>query len=118
MENSKSFRLAKQFLGKNVEVVIDRSKGSAHPEHGFLYEQNYGYVENTVASDGEELDAYFLGEDAPIEKATGKVIAIVHRLDDDDDKLVVAPDGVELTDEEIEEKIKFQEKWFEHEIVR
>jgi inorganic pyrophosphatase len=120
MENStsKSLETAKQFLGKSVEVVIDRPKGSKHPKHGFIYEVNYGYIAGTKAPDGEELDAYYLGIDKAIEKATGVVKAIVHRLEDDDDKLVVIPEGINFTDGEIEKAVAFQEKWFKHKIVR
>lgn len=118
MQNSKSLQLAREFLGKQVEVVIDRVKGSKHSKYGFEYEENYGYVKGTMAPDGEELDAYYLGVDDPIEKGVGTCIAIIHRLDDDDDKLIVVSSGINLDDEEIEEKINFQEKWFKHEIIR
>ena len=55
MNLSKSLKIAKRFLGKEVEVVIDRLLGSEHPKHGFLYEVNYGFVPNTKAPDGEEI---------------------------------------------------------------
>jgi len=71
-----------------------------------------------MAPDGEELDAYFLGVDKPLQEGRGIVKAIVHRLEDDDDKLVVMPEEVEMTDEQIEKAIFFQEKWFKHEILR
>jgi inorganic pyrophosphatase len=109
---------SKDFLSKEVEVVIDRPLGSKHPEHGFIYEVNYGYVPNTESADGEELDAYYLGIDKPIEKATGICIAIVHRTNDNDDKLVVVPEGMDISDEEIEKLVEFQEKWFKHIILR
>jgi len=84
---SKSPSLARNFLDKIVEVIVDRPLCSKHPKHGFLYEANYGYIEGTISPDGEELDAYYLGVDRPLEKGIGKVIAIIHRTDDDDDKL-------------------------------
>lgn len=115
---SKSFELAKTFLGKEVEVTMDRPLGTKHPKHGFVYEVNYGFIQNTLAPDGEELDAYFLGVDGPLEKAKGKVLAIIHRTDNDDDKLVVVPEGIELRDEEIAKLVHFQEQWFTSEIVR
>lgn len=118
IQNSKSLELAKQFLGKEVEVMFDRPLGSEHPKHGFIYEVNYGYLKGTKAPDGEDLDAYFLGTDKPLEKAQGIVKAIIHRIDDDDDKLVVMLENVSMTDEEIESAVKFQEKWFKHEIIR
>ena len=115
---SESFKLAKTFLGKNVEVIMDRPLGSKHPKHGFVYEANYGYLENVIAPDGEELDAYYLGVSSSLEKATGKVIAIVHRADNDDDKLVVVPEGITLSDEEISNQVNFQEQWFKSSVVR
>jgi len=109
---------AKDFLGKKVEVVIDRPLGSKHPKHGFTYEVNYGYIPDTKSPDGEELDAYYLGIDKPIEKSNGVCIAVVHRTDDDDDKLVVVPEGVDIDNEKIEKLVEFQEKWFKHKIYR
>lgn len=118
MGNPLSLPIAKKFLGQEVEVIIDRPLGSKHPKHDFVYEANYGYIPGTKAPDGEKLDAYFLGVDKPLEKAKGICIAIVHRLKDDDDKLVVVPKGKTLTDEEISKTVRFQEQWFEHEILR
>jgi inorganic pyrophosphatase len=109
---------AKDFLGKNVEVIIDRPLGSIHPKHGFIYEVNYGYIAGTLAPDGEELDAYVLGVAKPLEKFSGKCIAIIHRTNDNDDKLVVVPEGESYTGVEIEKLVKFQEMWFKHKIIR
>lgn len=116
--NSKSLELAKQFLGKEVEVVFDRPLGSKHPKHGFTYEVNYGYLEGVKAPDGEDLDAYFLGTDQSLSKVTGIVKAIIHRFEDDDDKLVVMPKDISMSNEEIEQAVNFQEHWFKHQILR
>jgi inorganic pyrophosphatase len=97
---------------------MDRPLGSKHPKHDFVYEVNYGYISNTKSPDGEELDAYYLGTDKPLKKAKGICIAIIHRTNDDDDKLVIVPEGTKLTNKEIEKKTDFQEKWFKHEIIR
>ena len=115
---SKSFELARLYLGKEVEVTIDRPLGSKHPVHGFVYDVNYGFIGGVKAPDGEDLDAYYLGADEPLISAKGTCIAIVHRNDDDDDKLVVVPKGTDMTDEEIMKAVHFQEKWFDIEIVR
>lgn len=110
---------AKNFLGKSLEITIDRPLGSKHPKHGFTYEVNYGYVPNTKSPDGEELDAYYLGETKPLKKAKGICVAVVHRIDDDDHKLiVVSPISKNINDEEIEKLIEFQEKWFSHKLIR
>lgn len=108
----------KDFLGKEVEVVIDRPLGTKHPKHGFAYEANYGYIPNIKSPDGEELDAYVLGEEKPLQKFNGICIAVVHRTNDDDDKLIIVRQGLTLSDEEIEKQIEFQEKWFKHELLR
>jgi len=118
MEVSKSLLLAKKYLGKRVRVVIDRPLNSRHPKHGFTYESNYGYIPGVIAPDGEELDAYFLGISEPIENAIGECIGVIHRLDDDDDKLIVVPPGLKMSNVEIEKAIRFQEKWFKHKILR
>jgi len=106
------------YLGQKVNVVIDRPLGSKHPKHGFIYKVNYGYIPNTKSPDGEELDAYILGIDKPIDKVTGICIAVIHRTNDNDDKLVVTPDGEDFSDKEIEKFVEFQEKWFKHIILR
>ena len=106
------------YLGQTVSVVMDRPLGSKHPKHGFIYPVNYGYIPNTISGDSEELDAYVLGVQEPINKFTGKCIAIIHRTDDNDDKLIVVPEGIDLSNEEIEKEVAFQEKWFHHIIIR
>lgn len=109
---------ATDYLGKNVSIVIDRKLGTKHPKHGFIYMVNYGYVPNTVSGDGEELDAYLLGVFEPIEEFLGKVIALIHRTNDDDDKLVVVPNDMEYSDEAIRALTEFQEQYFESVIIR
>ena len=107
------------YLGKTLDVITERPLGSLHPKHGFRYEVNYGHVPNTIAPDGEEIDVYVLGVDFPLETFRGKCVAIVHRLDDDDDKLVIIPEEIEdISDEKILTLTNFQEKYFKVEIVR
>lgn len=119
MKKSKSFELVKKYLAKEVEVKIDRPKGSKHPKHGFSYCANYGFIPGTYAPDGKEIDAYFLGINKPLKKAKGKVIAIIHRLNDDDDKLVVVPkDKIDMKNKEIKKSVHFQEQFFKYKIVR
>ena len=100
------------FLGKIIAIKIDRPLGSRHPNHGFLYLLNYGYVPGVLAPDGEELDAYVLGVFEPVAEFEGRCIAVIHRLDDDDDKLVLAPDGVQYVNEQILALTEFQERFF------
>ncbi len=54
----------------------------------------------------------------PVDEATGKVIAIIHRINDDDDKLVVSKNGKNYSDDAIRALTEFQEKYFESEIIR
>jgi inorganic pyrophosphatase len=107
----------RNYLGTTVDVIMDRKLGTNHPKHGFLYELNYGYIPNTISGDGEEIDAYVLGVNEPIDTFKGKVIAIIHRLNDNDDKLIVTA-GEDYTDEEIKKLTNFQEKFFKSEIIR
>ena len=109
---------AEDFLGKKVKVIIDRKLGTLHPKHRFIYMLNYGYIPNTISPDGEELDAYVLGCFEPIETFEGKVIAYIHRINDDDDKLIVVPVNKNYTDEQIIALTEFQERFFKSEIVR
>lgn len=109
---------SQQYLGKVVYVKVDRPLGSAHPKYGFVYEVNYGYVPNTVSGDGEELDAYILGVDMPLSEFEGRCIAVIRRTNDNDDKLIVVPSDVYFSDAEIEKQTAFQEKWFQHVLLR
>jgi len=108
----------KNYLGMEVKVKMDRPLGSKHPKHGFVYPVNYGFIPNTVSGDGEELDAYVLGVNQPLNEYVGVVKAVIHRTNDNDDKLVVMPAGINLSDEQIREMTKFQEQYFESVIYR
>lgn len=107
-----------EYIGKLLEVEMDRPMGSRHPKHGFIYPVNYGYVPNTVSGDGEELDCYVLGVFEPLEKFKGKCIAVIHRTNDNDDKLVIVPQEKDYSDDAIEALTEFQERFFESIIIR
>jgi len=92
--------------------------GSKHPKHGFVYPINYGYVPNTISGDGEELDCYILGVFEPIKEFEGICIAILNRTNDNDDKLIIVPEGKDYSDEAINALTEFQERFFEHIIIR
>lgn len=105
------------FLGKMVTVTIDRQLGSVHPKHDdMIYPINYGYIDGVIAPDGEELDVYIYGENKPLDEFTGRVIAIVHREDDIEDKLIAIPDGITFSVSEIKSAVSFQEKYFDSRI--
>lgn len=106
-------------IGKEVSGHIDRPLGTAHPRHPeMLYSVNYGYVDGIFAADGAEQDIYLLNETKPVEKFTGKVIAVYHRFNDIEDKWIVTPDGQDVPDEEILKLINFQEKYFDGKLYR
>ncbi len=81
------------------------------------YPVNYGYIEGVIAPDGEEQDAYILGVYEPVQSFTGRIIAVIHRIDDAEDKWIVAPEGVSFTKEEIAQQVRFQEQYFQTEIM-
>ena len=108
----------KEYLEKILTIKIDRPFGTKHPKHGFIYPVNYGYVPNTISGDGEELDAYLLGVFEPLEEFEGKCIAIIHRTNDNDDKLVIVPKEKNYSDDAINALTEFQEQYFEHIIIR
>lgn len=109
---------SKEYIGKVVNVKIDRPFGSNHPKHGFIYPVNYGYVPNTISGDGEELDCYVLGVFEPVDEFSGKCIAVIHRTNDNDDKLIVVPEDKNYSDDAINAFVEFQERFFEHIIIR
>ncbi len=104
-------------LNKFVTVTVDRPLGSFHPKHPDLYYPvNYGYINGVMAPDGEEQDAYILGVSEPVEEFTGRVIAIIHRYDDIEEKWVVAPESMRISADEIMQQVSFQEQFFQSEV--
>lgn len=109
--------LVKSYLGKIVHIKIDRPIGSVHPKHsGITYPINYGYIPNVLSGDGEEVDVYLIGVDVPVEEYVARIIGIVHRHNDVEDKLVAAPEETNFTKEEIEKLLYFQEQYYKYEI--
>ena len=109
---------ARTFIGKTVRVSVDRPLGSRHPDAGFVYPVNYGFLSGVPAPDGENLDAYILGVFEPLASHTGRCIAVIRRSDDDDDKLVVAPPGKDFSNKQILELTDFQERNFKSSVIR
>ena len=104
-------------LGKNIKVIVDRPLGTYHPKYkNMFYPVNYWDVEGIIAVDDDEQDAYILGVNKPIKEFTGKMIAVIHRFDDVEEKLVVVPTNASLTKEEIKSQVDFQEQLFKTEI--
>ena len=104
-------------IGRIVKVIVARPLGSFHPKHkDIYYSVNYGYIPDVLAPDGEEQDAYILGIDKPVKEFVGRVIAIIHRFDDVEEKWVVAPENSSYTKDEIMKQVAFQEQYFRTEI--
>ena len=101
-----------------VKVIVDRPLGSQHPQYKETYYPiNYGFVEGIMAEDEEEQDAYILGVDVPVKEFVGKIIAIIHRYDDVEEKWVVVPRNMSYTKEERKKQVEFQEKYFKSKII-
>ncbi len=116
MTHTERRKLLKSFLGSTVNIKIDRPVGTVHK--GMLYTLNYGYIDGIPAPDGEDLDAYLLGVTEPLKEYRGAdVIGAIHRLDDCEDKLVLAPKGSSFYQNDIAELTEFQEKHFKTEII-
>ena len=108
-----------QYIGKKVDVIIDRPLGSSHPHYPeSIYPLNYGYIPNTVSGDGKEIDCFILGEYKALKEFKGKCIAVIHRLDDNEDKLVVTSVDKDFTDSEIKVLTDFQEQYYHSIIIR
>ena len=108
-------KLIQTYLGKTVTVEIDRPIGFHHVTKGIHldYIVNYGYLPGVSGGDGEEQDVYILGVSEPIEQFTGRIIGAVRRADDNEDKLIAAPEGMTFTKEQIAEEIRFVEQYFD-----
>lgn len=53
------------------------------------------------------------GINEPVDKFTARIIGIVYRKDDVEDKLIAVPDGTTVTKEEVEKSVHFQEQYFD-----
>ncbi|MBO7310805.1 MAG: inorganic diphosphatase [Clostridia bacterium] len=105
----------RSYLGRVVRIEIDRPIGYVHQKQNYTleYKINYGYIPNVIGGDGEELDVYLLGVDTPVEEYTARIIAISHRENDVEDKLVACPPNMDFTEAQVMEYIAFQEKYYD-----
>ena len=98
-----------------ITAKIDRPIGFVH--HGTRYPLNYGHVPGVMGGDGEEQDAYILSDrpenQAPLTEFTGKLVAIVHRRDDNEEKWVLTSLDETFTADEIAARLHFMEQWFD-----
>jgi len=105
----------KSYLGEEIDIEIDRPIGFVHKKEKYSleYKINYGFIPGVLGGDGEELDVYLLGVSEPVERYHCRVIAIVHRENDVEDKLVAAPVGMTFTEAQVVEAINFQEQYYD-----
>ena len=107
--------LIRAMLGSTATVMVDRPIGHVHVKNGitFRYPINYGYLPGVMAGDGDEQDVYILGVEEPVETFTGQIIGVVRRKDDNEDKLVAAPEGMVFHQGQIAEAVHFVEQYFD-----
>lgn len=107
--------LIRSLLGKTVDIIIDRPIGYIHVTKGVTlhYTVNYGYIPGLMGGDGEEQDVYVLGVTQPLERFRGTIIAAIRRKDDNEDKLVAAPEGMVFHQAQIAEQVHFVEQYFD-----
>ncbi len=107
--------LVNSYLGRTVNIKIDRPIGYVHKKENYTltYPINYGYIPEVFGGDGEELDVYLLGVDKPVTDYIAKIIGVVYRINDVEDKLIAAPEGMCFNQAEIAQYIHFQEQYYE-----
>lgn len=107
-----------EIFSREFEISVDRPIGTRHPKHGteIVYPINYGEIVGLVGGDGEYQDVYILGVSEPLETFRGRIVAIIHRLDDVEDKWVTCPAGQSYTAEQIRAAVDFQERYYHSEI--
>lgn len=110
--------LIRKYMGKTVEIIIDRPIGFVHHTKGItlLYTVNYGYLPGVMGGDGEEQDVYVLGVTEPLQHFTGRIIAVIRRKDDNEDKFVAAPEGIPFHQAQIAEAVHFVEQYFDSKV--
>ena len=102
-------------MGKPVDIIIDRPIGHIHVTKGIIlhYSLNYGYLPGITGGDGEEQDVYVLGVDVPLKTIRARIIGAIRRADDNEDKLVAAPEGMAFSAKQIAQAIHFVEQYFD-----
>ena len=104
----------RSYLGKIVEIGIDRPIGYVHKKekYSLTYKINYGFIPGVLGGDDEELDVYLLGVSQPVKEYDCKIIGAIRRLDDCEDKLVACPVGSDFSKEDIAKLTHFQEQYY------
>ena len=103
-----------KFKERIFSAVIDRPVGF-EDSFGNVYPINYGYIPELMGGDGEEQDVYIVSHDQQqlLEVFTGKLVAIIRRRDDIEDKWVLAPLDEKVNKGLIVEQTYFMEQYFD-----
>ena len=95
MTSESEFWQAMERLIAESEIVIERARGTRHPEHPqIVYPLEYGCLKGTSSSDGEEIDL-FLGSD-PARRLMGAFVTVDLEKRDCEIKLLIACTGDEI----------------------
>ena len=108
-------KIIQNLMGQLVRVEVDRPIGYIHGS--IVYPINYGYIPGILAGDNEAQDAYILGVTEPVSSFEGRVVGAVCRRNDCEDKLIVAPDGLQFHQAQIAEAVHFQEQYFDSYVI-
>jgi hypothetical protein len=108
---------AERVVGNGYKAIMDRPAVAEHPKHkGLIYPINYGYIPDLIAGDGEEQDVYIIDSHEPLSEATVKIIAVVFRKNDNENKWVGTVGNRLYSTNEIKQAINFQERYYDIEI--
>ena len=100
-KHNDDFWLAIDRIVSSGNIIIDRPKGSVHPNFSNCkYDVDYGYIENTSSSDGEGIDVW-LGS-LPNKNANAVICTVDLMKRDSEIKILVG-----CTDEEIKTVYEF-----------
>jgi len=103
-------------LGKKYKVIVTNPIGSSlDTNEDIIFKVNYGIVDGVLDAAGENQEAYILGVDKPLNSYEGRLIAIIHRTNDIENKWVIS--NFHYSKEEIAKQVDFLEKFFNIEII-
>ena len=103
-------------IGEKFKVLVTNPIGSQlDTNNNIVFKVNYGIVDGVLDANGEPQYAYILGEEKPLDVFEGHLVAIVHRLNDFENKWIIS--NYHLSKEEIYNQISFIEGFFNVEII-
>ncbi len=93
-----------EYLGKNIKVTINKNLNS-------------GYFTDLKTPNNKYQNVYVIGVKKPIKEFEGKVIAIINRIDEIENILVVSYNNKKYTKEEILKLINYEDKKYKSKIT-